>query len=78
MQLLPAAPADGYYFDTGEGGDGDGADPVRWVVKALTTAGENDLNQSNGGPWNESRWQAVGASAWQVLSVRMRIDKILK
>ena len=58
--------ADGYYFDTGEGGDGDGADPVRWIV--MTSGGERDLNHSDEGAWNGSGWQAVGASTWQVLS----------
>jgi hypothetical protein len=80
VRLLPEAAsaargADGFYFDTGVGGDGDAADPVRWIVKAAALApgagagpvGESPaLNASGSDAWDGPLWRPVGASEWQV------------
>ncbi len=67
--LLPiAAPADGYFFETGVGGGGDDADPVRWVVKVANGGGGDNRSDSSGvgDGGNGTEWQSVGASAWEL------------
>ena len=68
VRLPSAIPADGYFFETGVGGDGDDADPVRWVVKVAYGGGsDNGSNSSGVGDGeNGTEWQSVGASAWEL------------
>jgi hypothetical protein len=66
-QLPAAAAADGYFFETGIGADGDDADPVRWEVKVANGGDDDGSNRSDvrdGG--NGTEWQSVGASAWEM------------
>jgi hypothetical protein len=68
VQLPAAAVADGYYFETGVGGDGDDADPVRWVVKIANGSCCSDCGKAcaDEDMKNGTNWQTVGASAWEL------------
>jgi hypothetical protein len=66
-KLPAAAAADGYFFETGIGGDGDDADPVRWEVKVANGGGDDGTNRSGvRDAGNGTEWQSVGASAWEL------------
>jgi hypothetical protein len=66
---LPApVSADGYFLETGVDGDGDAADPVQWVVKAVNGGGGDTGSNSTRitGEEDWAKWQSVGASAWEL------------
>jgi hypothetical protein len=67
-RLPAAAAADGYFFETGVGGESDDADPVRWEVKAANGGVDDDGANRSGvrDAGNGTEWQSVGASAWEL------------
>jgi hypothetical protein len=71
--LFPApVSSEGYFVETGVGGDGDDADPVQWAVKVANGGGggDSEARDSTGADGasekSATKWQKVGASAWEL------------